>query len=392
MSIAELITSIANKVKGIKDNVLAAYDAVASKNGEVPSEKTMENLPAAITSTHDTLEELTITQNGEYTPQEGVDGFSKVVANVVPTKKVVLQSRTQISNTQIIDGYWAGELVDTSMMTDMYRMFRYCSLLQNIDVSNWDVSNVTNMNGVFEGCQQLQSLDVSNWDVGGVTTMENMFLNCQLLQTLDVSSWDVSNVTNMNSMFRWCSQLQTLDVSNWDVSNVTDMDNIFYDTQLQNLDVSKWDVSGVTNMHSAFRATKIQTLDVSNWDVGGVTTMNSMLRHCSQLQTLDVSNWDVSNVTDMFNMFSECSQLQTLIGNRTIDDVLANNISALNGLKVALLLSYTILDRASLRALINGLADLTGQTTQTLTLGPKLRAKLTEEDIAITTSKNWTIV
>lgn len=28
------------------------------------------------------LEELTITQNGEYTPQEGVDGFSKVVANV----------------------------------------------------------------------------------------------------------------------------------------------------------------------------------------------------------------------------------------------------------------------------------------------------------------------
>lgn len=29
-----------------------------------------------------TLEELTITENGEYTPQEGVDGFSKVVANV----------------------------------------------------------------------------------------------------------------------------------------------------------------------------------------------------------------------------------------------------------------------------------------------------------------------
>ena len=94
----------------------------------------------------------------------------------------------------------------------------------------------------------------------------------------------------------------------------------------------------------------------------------------------------------MFNMFSECSQLQTLIGNRTIDDVLANNISALNGLKVALSLNYTILDRASLRAVINGLADLTGQTTQTLTLYPKLRAKLTEEDIAIATNKNWTII
>ena len=264
MSIAELITSIANKVKGIKDNVLAAYDAVASKNGEVPSEKTIENLPNAIASTHDILKELTITQNGTFTPQEGVDGFSKVTAQVVPTKKkVVLPNKIQISNTQIIDGYWAGELVDTSTITDMYRMFRGCSQLQTLDVSNWNVSGVTNMNGVFENCPQLQNLDVSNWDVSGVTTMHNMF--------------------------------------------------------------------------------------------------------------------------------SECPQLQTLIGNRTIDDVLANNISALNGLKVALSLSFTILDRASLRALINGLADLTGQTTQTLTIGPTLRAKLTEEDIAITTSKNWTI-
>lgn len=48
MSIAELITSIANKVKGIKDNVLAAYDAIASKGGEMPEEKSTENLPATI--------------------------------------------------------------------------------------------------------------------------------------------------------------------------------------------------------------------------------------------------------------------------------------------------------------------------------------------------------
>ena len=168
---------------------------------------------------------------------------------------------------------------------------------------------------------------------------------------------------------------------------------MFYDcSQLQNLDVSNWDVSGVTNMQNVFRGcSQLQTINVSNWDVSSVTTMHSMFRFCTQLQTLDVSNWDVSGVTTMHNMFSECPQLQTLIGNRTIDDVLANNISALNGLKVALSLSFTILDRASLRALINGLADLTGQTTQTLTIGPTLRAKLTEEDIAITTSKNWTI-
>ena len=49
------------------------------------------------------------------------------------------------------------------------------------------------------------------------------------------------------------------------------------------------------------------------------------------------------------------------------------------------------LDRASIRAVINGLADLTGQTAQTLTLGATLMAKLTEEDIAIAVNKNWTL-
>jgi hypothetical protein len=104
-----------------------------------------------------------------------------------------------------------------------------------------------------------------------------------------------------------------------------------------------------------------------------------------------VSNWDTSNATIVGAMFRGCSSLQTLIGGRTIEEVISNNISALNGLKINIILSSTILDRASLRALINGLADLTGSTSQKLTLGSTLKAKLTAEDIAIATSKNWTI-
>lgn len=48
MSIAELLTSLATKIKGIKDNVLAAYDAIEVKGGEIPEEKSTENLPATI--------------------------------------------------------------------------------------------------------------------------------------------------------------------------------------------------------------------------------------------------------------------------------------------------------------------------------------------------------
>lgn len=284
------MSKINEQIERLRELIRKCYATVAGKNGTVPEmgERNMENLPAAIASTHDTLEELTITQNGEYTPQEGVDGFSKVVTNVVPSR-LVKSSTLKVTNDCIVNGYWAGELVD--------------------------VSKVTNMSNMFLSCSQLQSLNVSNWDVSGVTTMGYMFQGCSSLQTLDVSNWNVSKVTNTSYMFSICSQLHSL----------------------------------------------------------------------------DVSNWDVSNVTTMVTMFYSCSSLQSLIGNLTIDDVLANNIGALNGLKVALSLNKTILDRASLRAVINGLADLTGQTAQTLTLGATLLAKLTEEDIAIATNKNWTI-
>jgi surface protein len=197
----------------------------------------------------------------------------------------------------------------------------------------------------------------------------------------------------MNSAFAICSSLQSLDVSNWDISKVTHADSLFaYCASLQSLDVSNWDTSELTNIRYMFSyCSQLQSLDVSNWDTSNVTGMNNTFDNCLLLQTLDVSSWNASNITSASNPFYRCIALQSLIGNRTIDDVLANNIGALNGLKIGLDLSYTILDRASLRAVINGLSNLTGQTTQTLRLGGALIAKITEEDIAIATNKNWTL-
>jgi surface protein len=161
---------------------------------------------------------------------------------------------------------------------------------------------------------------------------------------------------------------------------------------LQSLDVSNWDTSNVTSAFSAFaNCASLQSLDVSNWDTSNVTNFGSMFASCASLQSLDVSNWDTSNATIVGSMFASCRSLQTLIGGRTIEEVISNNISALNGLKISIPLSNTILDRASLRAIINGLADLTSSSSRNITLGSTLKAKLTEEDIAVATAKNWTI-
>lgn len=62
------------------------------------------------------------------------------------------------------------------------------------------------------------------------------------------------------------------------------------------------------------------------------------------------------------------------------------------GMKVNFNIRYsTQFDREALVEIINNCADLTGETAQTLTMGSTNLAKLTADDIAIATAKNWTL-
>ena len=61
-------------------------------------------------------------------------------------------------------------------------------------------------------------------------------------------------------------------------------------------------------------------------------------------------------------------------------------------LKVSIDLSYCYsLDDESVQSIIDGLADLTGETAQTITLHTDIKSKLTDEQTSAITAKNWTI-
>ena len=77
-------------------------------------------------------------------------------------------------------------------------------------------------------------------------------------------------------------------------------------------------------------------------------------------------------------MFSVCSSLK--------------NISFVAGcIKKSISFSQSPLTDESIQSIIDGLADLTGQTAQTITFHSDVKNKLTEEQIASATSKNWNI-
>lgn len=325
------------QIERLRDILHTCYESIARKGGTLPpiGERNMTNLPDAVESVPQVvgaeLEELTITENGEYTPQDGVDGFSKVTAEFdtssLPKVKV---SNFKVTSACINeDGIWEGErLIDTSACTTLAEMCFSNSKIVNIDASGWNTSNVK--------------------------SLSNTFYDCKNLGTINVTGWDVSNVTNFHQTFIAHNNTQPRIIIGYE-----------------------------------------------DWDVRNAISMSGTIFYTKGMDILDYRKWEIPNVTAFSNMIPAYFLVKSLVGGESLESVIANNTTIFKGLKVGYKMSNAIFieDRASLRALINGLADLTGQATQTIGLnrititGQTTSAfdTLTEEDIAIATAKNWTI-
>lgn len=176
-------------------------------------------------------------------------------------------------------------------------------------------------------------------------------------------SWDITSMPALTSLFQGCSNLRYVDISKWNTSNVTSLDGMFYGCE------------------------SLERLDFRGLDTSKVTSIRTLFYGCTSLRWLDLRNSDYSSLTDTLSAFYNCGSLETLIGGASSLDE-----TAMAGLAVSTsIASCYNLKRPSLRAVINGLADLTDTASQTLTLGATLRAILEPEDIAIATGKNWVI-
>ena len=141
--------------------------------------------------------------------------------------------------------------IDTSAITDMSFLFLNINvIIDNIDLSNWDVSNVTTMEGLFNNCKKF-NCDLSKWDVSNVKDMSYMFYNCGNFDC-DLSNWDVSKVTNMYTMFEGCSKFKGKGLENWNVSKVENISYMFFDCINFDCNLSNWNVNNVKNMERMF--------------------------------------------------------------------------------------------------------------------------------------------
>ena len=179
------------------------------------------------------------------------------------------------------------EYLNTANVTDMSKMFYYCSSLTSLDVTHFNTAKVKDMYCMFYNCSSLTSLDVTHFNTEEVRNMSFMFYRCSSLTSLDVTHFNTEKVTNMNSMFENCSSLTSLDVTNFNTAEVTDMCNMFSN------------------------CVALTSLYLTNFNTKKVTDMGNMFFGCSSLTTIYASSKFVTTqVSNSSGMFYNCEKLK----------------------------------------------------------------------------------
>ena len=223
----------------------------------------------------------------------------------------------------------------------------YADKIGTIKSNGLDTSTVTDFSNFAKNNrfaeEQLKKIDTS---IG--TDFGYMFDGCTSLTTITIPQLDTSNGTSFSGMVSYCSSLTT--IPKLDTSSGTKFDYMFGD------------------------CTSLTT--VPQLDTSSGTNFYGMFNNCRSLTTIELTSFVASQ-----NMFYGCSALENL----TVTGTITVNNNYLN-------LSYSPkLTVESLMSVINALADNTGKTTYTVTLGATNLAKLTDEQKQIAIDKNYTL-
>lgn len=187
------------------------------------------------------------------------------------------------------------------------------------------------------------------------------------------SIFDFSNKKNASYMFK--SSINLLEVNGLDFHNSTDGFQMFYECESLNK-VENVDFRNLTNAVEMFHNCQ-NLISVLGCNFSSLSYSSWMFRSCSKLQT--VSDINFTNITSARNMFYGCTSL--------------SNFHNLTPISCSLSFADSpLLDSSDAEAYVLGqLADLTGETAQTITFNTALQGIISESAIQAATDKNWVV-
>ena len=344
--------------------------------GVVGAMEQKEDLDAELTEQESLLTDL----------HNQVDNLPEIDLNSTTATESDVVEGKQFYNAQgelVVGGYkdMLQRLVDSKKSCDLlFQRFK-----EDLSwIKNLDTSAVTTMTGMFSYCENLTTIDVINFNTSQVTDMQDMFRNSSIIE-IDISNFDMDNVYSCSSMFNSCTNLQKVTMNETHSTKLDSMGSLFAGcSNLTNVDMSKWHVAPIY-MSALFNdCGNLESVDISNIDTRNSKDVSSYLfNRCSKLKNIKVGeNFNTSKSTSFSYMFYLCSELETI---PTLDLLSGTSFSAfinacyklknmtlLNIKKSLQIGSGTswghLLTNESLINTFKELWDLTGSTSQTLTL------------------------
>lgn len=136
-----------------------------------------------------------------------------------------------------------------------------------------------------------------------------------------------------------------------------------------------FDTSNCTDTAQAFRGSAV--VYPPDLDLSKAPHLNGTFNSCKRVKSIVLKNVR-ADMTYPNNPFRDCEQLTDIV----IEGTIGSTVSFANS---------SLLSTESIDNIIGCLADLTGQTVQTLTLHADVKSKLSDEQITSITAKNWTL-
>lgn len=148
----------------------------------------------------------------------GVTKFKKSTSKPSSYSRSLDPSRLTDGSIQIwTEGdtiYWWSEIGEIIFYEDTTPCFNGHSYLEQIDLSNLNVSLCKQLNNMFNGCSSLEAIDLSVLDLRDRSSLKSCFEGCSNLTSIVFPSDYNITLDNAERMFYNCRSLKRLDLSN----------------------------------------------------------------------------------------------------------------------------------------------------------------------------------
>ena len=206
------------------------------------------------------------------------------------------------------------ELIFGTNVQNCNSMFKGCSDILEIDLSNFISSDVQDINRMFEDCTSLKNIKFGNFGTSQMNALEKVFYGCSSLGSLDLSNFDVSHITGFNHVFDGCDSLKYIDFTNFNPSSIE-----FFSSSMLDGDCKKLEFMNFKNSNAGYAKLGSYFVNILRHsannivfcaDASKITLINNAIDLinefiCPNIIT-DCSNWRYHQKINTFRSFFFC--------------------------------------------------------------------------------------